>query len=60
MEVDQKEIISPRELARSYSRQFRRLRRGEVEKLVIMRQGKIESVVLRGDDYERLVNGRSG
>jgi hypothetical protein len=34
--------------------------RGEVEKLVIMRQGKIESVVLRGDDYERLVNGRSG
>jgi hypothetical protein len=60
MEVEQKEIISPRELARSYSQQFRRLRRREVEKLVVMRQGKIESVVLRGDDYERLVNGRSG
>lgn len=59
MEVDQKEIISARELARSYSRQLGRLRNGEVEKLVVMRMGKIEMVVLRGEDYEKLVNERS-
>lgn len=60
MEVEGNEIVSPRELARDYSRQLRRLRDGEVEKLVIMRMGKIESVVLRGEDYEKLVNERSG
>jgi hypothetical protein len=60
MEVEQKEIVTARELARSYTRQMKRLDRGEVDKLVIMRSGKIESVVLRGADYEKLVNERSG
>lgn len=59
MEVDQQEIISARELARGYSAHLRRLRKGEVEKLVVMRMGKIEMVVLRGEDYEKLVNERS-
>lgn len=55
IEVQNEELVSPRDLAREYPKQFRRLQKGEVEKLVIMRKGEMEAVVLRSEDYERLL-----
>lgn len=49
------ELLTPRDFAREYVRQMKRLQRGQVEKLVIQRKGKLEAVVLRVEDYESLL-----
>jgi hypothetical protein len=46
-------------LSREYGRQIERLQRGEVEKLVIFKRGKIEAVMLSPERYAELTDGKS-
>lgn len=58
--IHQDEVISARQLAREYADQLGRIEEGEIDKLVVMRKGKMEAVVLRYEDYEKLMDERSG
>jgi hypothetical protein len=53
------EIISPRDLTRAPAAQFDRLAKGEVEKLVLMKGGKMTFVILPVEKYEELTGGES-
>jgi hypothetical protein len=59
IEMGNEEIVSPRDLSREYGRQIERLQRGEVEKLVIFKRGKIEAVMLSPERYAELTDGKS-
>lgn len=53
--IENEEMVTRRDLAREYPKQFRRLQDEEIEKLVVMHKGEMEAVVLRAEDYERLL-----
>lgn len=57
METRNEELLSPRELQRSMKSHLERLGRGEVEKLVVMKNGHFAFVVIPATEYERLTNG---
>lgn len=53
------ELLTQRDFARAYPRHLRRLRAGEIDKLVITTKGKMEAVVLTVEEYEKLTDGKS-
>lgn len=57
--VKNEEMVSVRDLARTYASLIDRLSGGEVRKLVLMKHGKMEAVVITPEEYERLLDEQS-
>ena len=58
IEISNEELLSPRDLSREYGRQIRRLQHHEIDKLVLMKGGKMEAIIIRPDEYEELMRSR--
>lgn len=59
IETDNDEILTPRDLRRKLNGHLERLDAGDIEKLVLMRSGKMGFVILTVDHYADLANRRS-
>lgn len=59
MEIANDEIRSPRDLQRSVKGVLEDLHSERVDKIVLMRFGKLEGVILTPDKYEELLNGQA-
>lgn len=53
--LDNDEIVTPRDLQRKLNGHLARLQAGDIDKLVLMRGSTMEAVVLRVEDYEKLL-----
>lgn len=55
--IENQEMVTARQLNREFSRVFSRLEKGEVEKIVVTRRGKMVAIVVAPEDYEELAAG---
>lgn len=59
MKVDNRELVSARDLSRNYSQLIDAIEKGEVEKVVVTKNGKMEAVLIPVAHYEKLIDGAS-
>lgn len=57
MDVENSELVSARDLSRNYASLIERLVKGELEKVVITKHGKLEAVVVTTARYEAMTGG---
>lgn len=58
MKVENGELVSARDLARTYATLMDQLASGEIEKVVVTKHGKMEAVLIPVDRYEALTGGK--
>lgn len=54
MEVENAELVTARDLGREYAKLINRMAEGKIEKVIIMKHGKMEAVVIPVSHYEEL------
>jgi PHD/YefM family antitoxin component YafN of YafNO toxin-antitoxin module len=59
IETDNRELVGQRDFYRGFAKHMLRLGEGEVEKIVITKNGKMVGVLMTPDKYEALVGERS-
>lgn len=60
METSNEEMVSVRDFQRATAGFLDRVERGELEKLVLMRHGKMRAVLVSVQDYERMTGDEHG
>lgn len=57
--VVNEEMFSVRELGRSYARMVRRLEETKLDKIVLMKHGKMQAILITPEEYERLLDAQT-